>query len=381
MKPIVLLLLLSTLTIIAPAQQKQIADDALLLDYYQNQRFTDALDYLKKIYPDTVNDIKILSKLAYTAQMAGKLVEAETCYQRIYDTDSTKSTVLFNLGAINLRRGNNEKAEIYYKKIAKKDTTNFMVYKQLAKICMLKGDVLNLIGYLLRANRINPAEPDVASDLSDVYVNLKEYAQAEKVLDKAIAEDPENAVLLQSELKLYYSQEKWEETKNTCLKLQQLGDQSGYVLTKLGIAYYNLKDYACCAETLAGISPMEQTETSYYVAALCNKELKDQNNAIVNFNNAINSALSPNVGNYYSEIASCYAQLKKYKKAIPAYQNSLKFDEKPLTFYMLAALYDVNLKNKKMAVSYYKKYVAAKTPAKEQKYKVYAASRINALKN
>ncbi len=48
---------------------------------------------------------------------------------------------------------------------------------------------------------------------------------------------------------------------------------------------------------------------------------------------------------------------------------------------MLAALYDVNLKNKKMAVSYYKKYVAAKTPAKEEKYKVYAASRINALKN
>src|ERR1700753_1789440 len=87
-------------------QQTRKADEALLLEYYQNQRFSDAADYLKKTYPEPVGDMKVLTQLAYTSQMAGKLADAESYYQRIYNIDSTNTTVLFNLGAINIRRGN-----------------------------------------------------------------------------------------------------------------------------------------------------------------------------------------------------------------------------------------------------------------------------------
>ncbi|MDB5150778.1 MAG: tetratricopeptide repeat protein, partial [Mucilaginibacter sp.] len=54
---ITLLLTLSVLQLRA----QQAANDSLLLDYYQNQRFADAADYLKKIYPEPVTDIKVLA--------------------------------------------------------------------------------------------------------------------------------------------------------------------------------------------------------------------------------------------------------------------------------------------------------------------------------
>jgi len=362
------------------AQQTAKADEALLLEYYQNQRFEDAADYLKKTYPEPVTDTKILTQLAYTSQMASKLADAEAYYQRIFNADSTNITVLFNLGAINIRRGNNLKAEGYYKQIAERDTTNFMVYKQLATISQVKGDTANQFMYLTRANRLNPAEPDVASDLSDVYVEKKKYVNADSVLSKAISADPENSVLLRSRLKLVYSQSQWENVRNTALELNHLGDQSADVLVKLGIAYYNLKDYECSIETLAGMSDMEQTETSFYVIALAYKALNRQTEVTDYLARAINAGISPNIADYYTAMADSFDLLKNYKMTVFAYEKALQFEEKPITYYLLATVYDNELKNKKMAKLYYKKYIAADPPKKEGKYLAYAESRVNALK-
>ena len=163
------------------------------------------------------------------------------------------------------------------------------------------------------------------------------------------------------------------------MKLIQLGNHSGYILTKLGIAYFNLKEYACCVETLADIAGMEQTETSFYISALAYKELKDRRKAIENLMKAIDAGVSPNISDYYSEIGSSYELLMKFKKAVLAYQKGLQFEEKPITYYLMATLYDNKLKNKRLALNYYKKYITAKPPLKQEKYKTYAIGRITEL--
>lgn len=361
------------------AQQSPAVNDSLLLDYYQNQRFAEAADYLKKTYPEPITNSRVLSKLAYTSQMASRLTDAEAYYQRMYQADSTNTTVLFSLGAINLRRGNNPKAETYYKMIARKDSTNFLVYKQLGKIAEDKADVAAMLSYLQKANKINSADPDVASDLSDLFVNLKQYPAAEKALNGAIIKDPENVILLQSLLKLTSAQDKFAATRDICLRMIDLGVRSGYVLTKLGVAYYNLKNYTCSVETFADIPGLEQSETSFYVASLAYKALKDQPMAIINLHNAITEGISGNISDYYAEMADSYEVSRKYKKAAMAYQKSLQFAEKPIIYYLLASLYDTDLKNKQLALKYYKKYMQSKPPVKEQKYMAYSKSRLSEL--
>ena len=67
-------------------------------------------------------------------------------------------------------------------------------------------------------------------------------------------------------------------------------------------------------------------------------------------------------------------------KQQPAYQKSLFFKERDAIYYTLANLYDKELKDKKNAVKYYKKYLETKPPAKQQQYIAYVESRLKELK-
>ena len=293
--------------------------------------------------------------------------------------DSTKTAVLFNLGAINLRRGNYIKAEVFYKKIIEKDTGNFMVYKQLAKISFEKGEQAQTMAYLSKANQINPADPDVASDLSDMLLIIKKYDLAEKVLGQAIINDPENIELLYSLVKLCSMENKFGAAKETCLTLIKLGDESAFVLTKLGLAYYNLKEYECAVAALLAIPAQYQGETSYYITGMAYKGLNDQSKTIEFMQKAIDAGISPNIADYYGEIAASEEKLKKNKVAATAYQKALEFNEDPTILYLLANLYDTRLKDKKKAIFYYKKYIVSNPSSKKQTYIAYSKSRIEEL--
>lgn len=374
MKRILYLIIFSLLALPAFSQQ---VNDGLLLDYYQNQRYAEAANYLKSVYAEPVNDPKALSRLAYTSQMAGKLTDAEGYYQRMLNSDSTNRAILYNLAALNQRRGNINKAEIYYKKILLKDTTNFQVYKQLATISHNKADVIGKLSYLQKANKIDSVDFDVASDLSDLYVNLKQFPQAEKVLNIAITADPQNIVLLQSLLKLTYAQKKWPQVIKAGEQLAQLGDLSQNA--KLGIAYYHAKNYICALETLMAIDEIGQTETTSYFTAASYKQLKDQKTAIKYFKKAVKLSLSESTDTYYNEMADSYQILEQYETAEAMFKKGLLYDQKPMSYYAIAILYDTKLKQPKKALMYYKKYLAEKTDETQKEYVAYSKSRLSAL--
>ena len=129
----------------------------------------------------------------------------------------------------------------------------------------------------------------------------------------------------------------------------------------------------------AEIPKKQAAEILDHIAALAYKALKHQTEATDYLVRAINAGISPNIADYYSEMADSFDTLKNLKMAVFAYEKALQFEEKPITYYMLATLYDTELKNKKMARFYYKKYIAADPPKKEAKYLAYAQSRIKVL--
>ncbi len=380
MKWILLNLIIFISTTIVSAQQMKKSDDELLLEYYQSQKYADALNYLKSNYPEPVSDIKVLSRLAYTSQMAGQLAASETYYQRVYDLGTTNQSALFSIGNINLRRGNYLKAEIFFKKIILKDTANFAVLEQLAEISTKKKDSTAAVLYLKKANQVNPYDVNVASDLCEYLTAYKRFDPALKVLNKASEADPDNVILLMSMLNLTYTEQKWQATAEVCNKLISLGILTDQIFNKLGIAYYNLKNFACGAESFAGISPMGQNEYTFYYAALCYKALKDEKQAINMLNLALLQAISPNVASYYGEIADSESELSRYKKAAAAYTKGLQFSENATIYYLLASLYDTKLSDKANAAKYYKKYLASKPPVKQEKYIAFAKERLKEFK-
>jgi len=381
MKRYLLLVLIISVSITSSAQQADKAGDALLLEYYQNQRFADPLDYLRKTYPEPVTDTRTLSSLAYTSQMAGKLADAEGYYLRIYQKDSTGISLLYNLGNLNLRRGNNGKALIYFKKILKKDSTNFNVYKQLATIAYNTGDIRADSGYLQKANTINPVDPDVAADLATIFINQKSYPKADTIVSKALAADTANLLLLHQKAIVNYRLEKFPQTITICQQLIAGGAVSSDVINMLGISYFMVKRYKDCISAFEILETNKTaSETSYYYTAMSYKGLHDQDKAILYLNKAIKEAISSNVDSYYNEMGDSYEKIHKLNKAINAYQKSLLYDSKPMiTYYVLANLYDSELKNKASALKYYRKYIKTNPPQKQSSYLAYAKSRLKEL--
>lgn len=379
MKNVLASLVTICLFVTVNAQNSPKHDATVLLDYYQNQRYADAYSYLNGIYGNDVVDSKILSALAYTAQMSGKLPQAEGYYLRILQTDSLNVPVLFNLGNINNRRGNSAKALIYYKQILKKDSTNFNVYRQLSGLSRNLSDIGSYVYYLQKANKINPLDGDVAFDLSSFYVIVKQLDQADKILSPALAADSTNLTLVSGKAKITFQQGKTAETINLCNKLIQEGDMSGAVISMLGTSYYIEKKYRQCIETYGKLTEDTQTEASLYYTGMAYKGLKDQPKAIGYFEKAIEKAISPSVDSYYGEIGESYDRLNKTKLSLAAYQKALQYNERPVTLYALAVIYDDKLKNKKQAIRYYKKYLASKPPKNHQQYMAYSSSRIEAL--
>lgn len=378
----IFILILITILLNAPAfaQETSKINDALLLEYYQNQRFEDAANYLKTNYPEPVTDLKILSSLAYASAMAGKLPEAEDYYQRIYATDTTNTAILFNLGSINVRRGNSMKAITYYKKILLRDSINFNVYKQMASLSQNMGNINDAIGYFQKANKINPVEPDVAYDLTSFYIKLKLYTKADTIVTTALQADTANLLLLFGKAQIDYHLEKFPETVEVCNKLVQAGDQTSITISMLGTSYYHLKKYNDC---INAFKPLELSktanETSYYYTAMSYKAIGKQAIAVDYFEKAIKEAISENVNSYYGEMADSYDRMHQLKNAVNAYQKSLLYGAMPLTYYALANLYDTELKNKKLALRYYKKYLDNNPPEGQQSYSAYSKRRVSEL--
>ena len=121
------------------------------------------------------------------------------------------------------------------------------------------------------------------------------------------------------------------------------------------------------------------SETSYYYTAMSYKALRNQATAVIYFYKAMKEAISGNVDSYYSEMGDSYDKLHKLRKSVIAYQKSLMYDIKPITYYALANLYDFELKNKFLAIRYYKKYLKSNPSEKQKSYTTYTNKRITEL--
>lgn len=366
-------------SLISTSQTRE-ADNLYLLDLFQSQRYGEASDYLKQVYPEPITDKKVLSRFGYSLRMAGRLTDAEAYYARILKQDSTDISTLFSMAGINQAKGNNTKATDYYKQILAIDSTNFSVYKQLANLIESTDGLLFALEYLQKANTLNPADGDIAYSLAKVLKEGKVYGSAAQVLDAAIAADTTNLILIRGKAELALATRDWSAVIDMCERLIKEGETGPNVAKMLGQSYYHTKRYQDAIGILVGLEESQmQGEGTLYYAALSYKALKNYPKAVEYFNKTIKESISPNTGEYYALIGDIHEQNKQIRQALTAYQRSITFDVRPITLYSLATLYDQKLKDKAAALRYYKRYLNTKPPQDHLAYIDYSKYRIAEL--
>jgi len=370
MKKLLILLALFGLSLAGYAQNTGAVDKEKLFDFYQTQRYGDAAQYLKGIYGEEVNDFKTLSQIGYCFLMAGNNVEAEKFYGKAYALQPQSLPILFSLASINTKRGNTEKAKLYYGEIVNIDSNNFNVYKLLANLYgSPKDDSLKLI-YLLKANLINPLEGDVATDLAEVHAAYQQYEKAYDVLNIAIKGDSDNLVLQRAKLPIANQLKKYSEVIASGEKLLKDGADAG-VIKDVAKAYYYTRKYQKAIDLFKELEVAAmQNETTLYYTSLSYRALKNYTQAAIYTRKTIDEAISPNTSSYYSLLGLVYEENNQLALASAAYKKGLQFKATPTLYYRLAVFYDTRLKQEKNALKYYNLYLKSRPSVTDDKEEI-----------
>ncbi|MGN8059290.1 tetratricopeptide repeat protein [Pedobacter sp. 22163] len=360
MKKLLTLLALFSLSLAGYTQNTSAVDKEKLFDFYQTQRYGDAAQYLKGVYGEEVNDFKSLSQIGYCFLMAGNNIEAEKFYSKAYELQPQSLPILFSLGSINTKRGNTEKAKLYYSEIVKIDSNNFNVYKLLANLYSSpKDDSLKLI-YLLKANLINPLEGDVATDLAELHAAYQQYEKAYDVLNIAIKGDSDNLVLQRAKLPIANQLKKYNEVIASGEKLLKDGADAG-VIKDVAKAYYYTKKYQKAIDLFKQLEvAVMANEATLYYTSLSYRALKNYPQAAIYTRKTIDEAISPNTSSYYSLLGLVYEENDQLALAGAAYKKGLQFKATSTLYYRLAVFYDTRLKQEKNALKYYNLYLKSK---------------------
>ncbi|RLJ79786.1 tetratricopeptide repeat protein [Pedobacter alluvionis] len=380
MKNLFTLLALLCLSIGIYAQNVTVIDKEKLFDFYQTQRYGDAAQYLKGIYGEEVKDFKTLSQIGYCFLMAGNNVEAEKFYSKAYSLQPQSLPILFSLGSINNKRGNTEKAKKYYGEIVQIDSNNFSVYKLLANLYPLPTDSMKLV-YLLKANRINPLEGDVAADLAEVHSTYQQYEKAYDVLNVAIKGDSDNLVLQRAKLPIANQLKKYGEAIVSGEKLLKDAADAG-VIKDVAKAYYYTKKYQKAIDLFKLLEALAmENESTLYYTSLSYRALKNYPQAAIYTKKTIDEAISPNTSSYYSLLGLVYEENNQLTFANAAYKKGLQFKATPTLYYRLAVFYDSRLKQGKNALKYYNLYLKSKPSLTDDKEEIkFSKDRIAQLK-
>jgi tetratricopeptide (TPR) repeat protein len=94
-----------------------------------------------------------------------------------------------------------ESAGKWLRQAAASDTTSAEAHYYLGRIARQEGQLDGAVAELTQSVAVHPDQPEVLAELGQVYMQLKKYAEAEKMLGRAVALDadsyPGNFGLLQ----------------------------------------------------------------------------------------------------------------------------------------------------------------------------------------
>ncbi|WP_316813942.1 hypothetical protein [Pedobacter heparinus] len=332
---------------LAQAQTSENLDQDKLLQYYQAQQYTEAMQYLQTIYKDST-DLKKLKQLAYASLMADRLPEAEQHYLKLNRLLPEDPEVLSALGNISASYHQDERTKAYFLAVLKVDSNNFNANKQLAK---LENDPESALkkAYLVRANQLNILDAEVSAELSDVYFRDNLFNKAREILKPALEADSTNLKLLNAKMPIHMAFKEYKEA---------------IIIGKKLLA--------------AKKNPSEQL---LFQMAQSYRGVRDYKNAMVYFKLAIKEGISPKTATYYGLLGDAYENMNQNKEAIDVYKRGLLFENNGSLYYNIALVYEDKLNDKKNAASYYSQYLnSIKNPEKQRRHISYIKNKIEELK-
>lgn len=354
------------------AQQGEI-DKNKVADYFQNEQYNDAIQYLDSNTATHPNDLYALNSLGYAYYMNKDLAKAEEYYLKAFKSDTSNFTANKYLALIYTNHKRYNEALICYQRLAKTQPSNGILYKLMGDVYVEKDNTDSALLMYSAAYNLQPQNAKIVSAYGSRLIEDKNYKRTDSVLNAFLSYDSANVSAIMLAVRSAYEQQNYQQAALFSNRWRNVDFVDVNTTVHLAISNYNLKNYLlsfklCDTLLQQGI---EVESVLYYASRAMYKmnQFKKSNDLLVQ---CLNKAISANADTYFSSKADNYEALKQYKKAITAYDTAWYLFKNPLSLYNIGRLYESGLKNKKVAYQYYSKYLKSGKPKSEDEKRVYA---------
>lgn len=367
----------------ANTQAQDNIDKALLMDYFQEQQFDKAIQYLEgTVKVQQANGLALLASAYY---QSGQMAQAEKNYKLVLEQDSNHIPALQALGNIARQQKQPAKAFVYFEKLVTLRPSSAIYYKQLGQVCENMAGMQDVaFKHMLRSYELNPRDVTVITSLASDHIDKKEYGRADTMLKQYMLFDSTQVSVIAYVMKISYLQKDFNTATMYGERLLNMNVVDPMGAIYLAVSYYSLKKYDSCARVYdkikaltGGISP----ETVTYYAGLAYARMKQYEKSNELIQECITEAKSKSLDSYYATLADNYEQMKQFKRAISYYDTAYYLFKDPMRQYGIGRIYEQHLQDPLNAKKHYRQYVLHAKPEnkEEESIHTYVKERIKNL--
>jgi tetratricopeptide (TPR) repeat protein len=351
-------------------------DRNIVMDFFQNQQFAEAIDYLQPAFVADSSNINTLSWLGYASFMNDDKPASERYNERIFQLDSNNISALSYLVTLN-----KEDAYViamgYTARLIRLQPAKALWWRTMGDLFRRSKELDSAIVYHRHAYELAPADYKNAVALADALIEKKLYPQADSVLDVSLARDSMNLSLLKSRVHSAYLSQDYAAAIVPGERIRQQNVAILNALTWLSLSYYNLKKYPECVSTCEYmLANGLDVESIYYYESRAYAKMKEYKKSNDLLGICLAKAISHTAEWYYNDLGSNYEELKDYKAAVAHLDTAYYLFREPIMLYNCGRISETELHNKAMARKYFTLYLATAHPVTAEEKKAYEYVRL-----
>jgi len=351
--------------------QSNTIDKNKVMDFFQNQQFDEAIDYLMPAASIDSDNLQLLGFLGYANYMNDNVPAAEKYYQRIFSIDSNNLAANQYLASIN-SNSNPDKAKMFTARLIVLRPYKAANYRNMADLFRRKNQKDSALLYYNRAYKLSPNDYKNATGLADALIDSKSFSRADSILEMGLTKDSLSIPYLKLRIRSAYEAKDYQNALLPGERLIRLDEISLSSLTQLALSYYNLKMYNDCIRVCEYLESKDlASESIYYYEAKAWAKLNDYAKSNELLQICLASAISKTAELYYYNLGENYEAINQFKKAVSQYDTAFYLFRNPVMLYNCGRIYESNLKNVGLAKKYYAKYLALAKPQSPDEKKAY----------
>lgn len=349
---------------------------------YKNlQDYQQALEvFLTGLKYDTEN-MAMLEETAECFSILGNNRDAIAFYEKALQVDPNNLALAGKLGRVHIKLEDYKTAYNVFSGIYEKDSCNVYWNKQLA-YCSFRvfqrEKARDLYEKVLEAN---PRDHGTYINLIHCYNWKKEANEIMAIIDSGLVQFPADKELLLERAMFFYKTKRYGPAMLQFEKYLEQEKQPAYeILMNYGISTYFAEHEEKALEIFGDLKRMNPNDPLVmYYQSLCNRKLKNFDDAIELMTFAIDASVPEYVSEMYHHLGQMHGQQRKFKESIDALKKAYELNPgKTELLFEIATTYEEYNSNKTLAMNYYRIYLTES--GEKAKNAIYALERIEKLK-